>query len=84
MIDKSINLFIKNKLHKKKDSYITIQNIIEQYKKGVEYNKINKYGVDVSRKYIVEYLNKYKWFRDNFKTKHKDIRSVLLNYELTK
>jgi phosphorylcholine metabolism protein LicD len=39
-----------------------------------------KYGLTVKRKYIVEYLKGYKWFNDNFKEKHKDIRSVLLNY----
>ncbi len=78
----SINMFIKNKLHKKKDNYIKLHQIIEQYKKSTEYKKINKYGISISRKYIVDYLQKYKWFRDNFREKYKDIRSVLLNYEI--
>lgn len=37
-------------------------------------------NITVKRKYIVEYLKKYKRFNENFKEKHKDIRSVLLNY----
>jgi len=62
------------------NDFVTIKNITNTYYKNEEYLKLKKLNITVKRKYIVEYLKRYKWFNDNFKEKHKDIRSVLLNY----
>lgn len=80
LIDTSLQIFIKNNLHKNKNDFVTIKNITNTYYKNEEYLKLKKLNITVKRKYIVEYLKKYKWFNENFKEKHKDIRSVLLNY----
>lgn len=80
LIDTSLQKFKNNNLHKKKHEFVTIKNITDTYYKNEEYLKLKNMNITVKRKYIVEYLKRYKWFNDNFKEKHKDIRSVLLNY----
>lgn len=83
-IDKSINTFVAKHIVKKKGTFIKLQNIVEKYKNSSEYKKININGIDVTRKYIVDYFNKYKWFRNNFKARHKELSSVLMNYTIKK
>jgi hypothetical protein len=80
--NKSISAFIKHHLHRKKDGYTTIKQLVKAYAKSNEYKKIQKININVNRKYFITYLQKYKWFNDNFREKYKDIRSVLLNYVL--
>ena len=80
LIDTSLQKFIKNNLHKKKHEFVTIKNITDTYYKNEEYLKLKNMNITVKKKYIINYLKKYKWFNENFKEKHKDIRSVLLNY----
>lgn len=83
-IDKSIDTFVGKHIIKKKDAFIKLQDIVEIYKNSKEYKKININGIDVTRKYMVTYFNKYKWFRDNFKARHKELSSVLMNYTIKK
>ena len=71
---------VKNNLHKKKHEFVRIKNITDTYYKNEEYLKLKNMNITVKKKYIINYLKKYKWFNENFKEKHKDIRSVLLNY----
>jgi hypothetical protein len=80
LINKSIGDFIKNNLKKKKYSFVSIQTIMDKYKHSNEFKTIKPKVINITRTHIVDYLSKYKWFNDNFKQKHKDIRSVILNY----
>jgi len=80
--NKSITAFIKHNLHRKKDGYTTIKKLVNAYSKSNEYKKLHELNISVNRKYFITYLQKYKWFTDNFREKYKDIRSVLLNYIL--
>lgn len=80
LINKSIGEFIKNNLKKKKYSFVSIQTIMDKYKHSKDFKTIKPKVINITRTHIVEYLSKYKWFNDNFKAKHKDIRSVILNY----
>jgi hypothetical protein len=81
-INKSIGEFIKNNIKKKKESFISITQIYDAYKTSKEF-KTTKLNKDlITRAMIRNYLNKYKWVQDNFKEKHKDIRSVIMNYIL--
>jgi hypothetical protein len=80
LINKSIGEFIKNNLKKKKYSFVSIQTIMDKYKHSNEFKTIKPKVLNITRTHIIDYLSKYKWFNDNFKAKHKDIRSVILNY----
>jgi hypothetical protein len=82
IINRSIGEFIKSNLKKKKYSYVSIQTIMDKYKHSSNFKMIKPKVINITRTHIVDYLGKYKWFNDNFKAKHKDIRSVIVNYTL--
>ena len=78
--NKSLTLFLKNNLHKKKGDFTTVKKLIEAYNKSNEYKKLQEAKITINRSYIVLYLSKYKWYKDNYREKYKDIRSVIMNY----
>jgi hypothetical protein len=80
--NKSLTLFLKNNLHKKKGEFTTVKKIIEAYNKSNEYKKLQEAKITVNRTYIVAYLAKYKWYKDNYREKYKDIRSVIMNHTI--
>jgi hypothetical protein len=82
ILNKSIRQYIKNNLKRKKGDYMRIQTILENYKISDEYKTISNNIKNITRTKLMDCLTKYKWFNDNFKLKHKEIRSVLLNYTL--
>ena len=81
-INKSIGDFLKNHIKRKKDTFITIKMIYDTYKKSSELKQIKIDTNMITRAMIRKYLSNYKWFNDNYKEKHKDIRSVVMNYTL--
>lgn len=78
--NKSLTLFLKNTLHKKKGDFTTVKKLIEAYNKSNEYKKLQEAKITINRSYIVSYLAKYKWYKDNYREKYKNIRSVIMNY----
>lgn len=78
--NKSLTQFIKNNLHKKKGEFTTVKKLISAYKNSTEYKNLKIDHIVINRTYIITYLEKYKWFNDNYRTKYKDIRSVIMNH----
>ena len=80
--NKAITTFIKNNLQKKKDSFTTIKTIVNAFEKSKVYKNLAQTNIIIKRNYIVSYLQKYKWFTDNYRDMYKNTRSVILNYTL--
>ncbi len=81
-INKSFSEFIKNNIKRKKDSFISLTMIYNTYKTSNEFKTIKNNKDLITRTMLRKYLDKLKWFNDNYKEKYKDIRNVIMNYTL--
>jgi len=81
-INKTIELYIKTNLKRRKDEYITITKVLKHFKESSEFKASKLLNTDINRNTFYVWLKKYKWFNDNYKDKYKNIRSVLMNYNI--
>lgn len=82
IINKTISLYIKNNLKRRKDDYIPLSKVFTHFKESGEFKESTLKDTDIKRSKFYAWFDKYKWFTENYKEKYKNIRNVLVNYNL--
>ena len=82
IINKTISIYIKNNLKRRKDDYVPLSKVFTHFKESSEFKESSLKDTDIKRSKFYAWFDKYKWFTENYKEKYKNIRNVLVNYNL--